>query len=128
MTKEDKELLLMDLCARLPYKVKIRINSKPKVLLGVGDGSVIVRERDKHGYNWAVCDVDEWNAKPYLRPMSSMTEYEKNEIKTLNRISSNKWPCRFDITDYYNAHHFDYRGLIEKGLAIEAPKDLYKTK
>ena len=64
------------------------------------------------------------NFKPYLRSMSSMTEEERNEY--------NKMQCVYgvtsiskhgEMTDWLNAHHFDYRGLIEKGLAIEVTKE-----
>ena len=127
MTQEDKELLMKDLCARLLYRVKIRIQSKPRILFGVQHEGVqqelvIVRGKDEDGYNWQEYDIEEWNVKPYLRPMSSMTEKEDIEYTAIGR----NWPG--DIVrriDWLNSHHFDYRCLIEKGLALEAPEGMY---
>ncbi|MBQ7662470.1 MAG: hypothetical protein IJS48_03765 [Prevotella sp.] len=76
--------------------------------------------------------------KPYLRPMSSMTEEEEKEYrKTMDKYTHKLYPDSADFSehteyswttetfDFLNAHHFDYRGLIPKGLAIEAPEDMY---
>ena len=69
---------------------------------------------------------------PYLRPMSSMTEEEKKEFALLQAdFYSNGflYPKQFaaiNMVNWLNAHHFDYRGLIEKGHALEAPDDMYK--
>lgn len=60
------------------------------------------------------------NIKPYLRPMSSMTKEEKKEY---NKLLC--WRSPKKVFDWLNAHHFDYRGLIKKGLALEAPKEMY---
>ena len=133
MEQEDKELLLKDLCARLPYHVKV------KVWLEDVDTEEGVLDLE---YNYAdvLQDAFYYNKikkiKPYLRPMSSMTaeEYEQyrkfsyygaagyrnNDYKEMVATPS------FEKMDFLNAHHFDYRGLIEKGLAIEAPEDMYK--
>ena len=63
--------------------------------------------------------------KPYLRPMSSMTE---EELKELNIIFDNcDTEYRVEAQDWLDAHHFDYRGLIEKGLALKAPEGIYKN-
>ena len=59
--------------------------------------------------------------KPYLRPMSSMTEDEGVELD--NTVIMGNYG---DDADWLNAHHFDYRGLIKKGLALEAPEGMYK--
>lgn len=72
--------------------------------------------------------------KPYLRPMSSMTEEERNEYfdfrnQELQRVAFaeiGRESAIAEISDWFNVHHFDYRGLIEKGLALEAPEDMYK--
>jgi hypothetical protein len=77
--------------------------------------------------------------KPYLRPLSSMTEEEDKELSQmieieLNYLESNELghtvksaaSSAFEV-DFYNRHHFDYRGLIEMGLALEAPEGLYKN-
>lgn len=130
MTQEDKQLLLKDLCARLPYGVKcVFHSSKGDVSSTITkidiDNETISHKPDGQSlvyFHW----IESGEIIPYLRPMSSMTEKEKDELRTLNLISSSTFPCRFDLTDWYNEHHFDYRGLIEKGLAIEAPEEMYK--
>ena len=114
MKQEDKELLLKDLCAGLPYKVIIK---------SVGENKIISL--------WDLKDIDNLPL-PYLRPMSSMTEEEEKEIcqfmKDYNLLSGPDRAGVFcgKIVDWLNAHHFDYRGLIEKGLAIEVPEGMYK--
>lgn len=146
MTPEQKQLLLKDLSTRLPYKVKCSITKKGVVreLKLMNNGiSMPVNQ---------VCDItltktlsayiindfinDNITLKPYLRPMSSMTDEEKKEIRDLyhqntQEVFRDPFEIRgyrfYDISvvDWLNAHHFDYRGLIEKGLALEAPKGMY---
>ena len=144
MKQEDKELLFVDLCARLPYNVLVHI------------------------YDIDVCDYDNYlcedylgkfrnnfiRIKPHLRPLSSMTEEEAKEIAILHGIKDilsvkvtsdyiditvddgvcstetrtiwyDEIISSIEIFDYLNAHHFDYRGLIPKCLAIEAPDGMY---
>ena len=68
------------------------------------------------------------NFKPYLIPLSSMTEKQKKEYQYITeRWMYDPSYSISDSTDWLNKNHFDYRGLIEKGLAIEAPKDMYKN-
>jgi hypothetical protein len=67
-----------------------------------------------------------YTIKPYLRPMSSMTEEEENEYRAINCYEG-LFPSNEEALDYVLEHHFDFRGLIERGLALEAPKDMYKT-
>ena len=113
MTQENKELLLKDLCARLPYGVKINIKSD--YTREMEDTKLTPYHLDGLGYN-----VEYRNLRPYLRPKSSMTEEEYQEFGyDILRYT----PREFD---WLNAHHFDYRGLIEKGLALEAPDGMYK--
>ena len=69
--------------------------------------------------------------KPYLRSISSMTEEEESEYNLIQGLShwtadDGKMENYAESIDWLNSHHFDYRGLIEKGLALEAPKDMYK--
>ena len=124
MTQEDKDLLLKDLSARLPYNV------------------VINNRRDDFNYNSFLTtdmlhelqsDYQPWEYKPYLRPLSSMTEEERNNLRECCRTQEG---IIYDIgvagaincpviIDFLNAHHLDYRGLIEKGLALAAPKGMY---
>lgn len=141
MTQEEKFLLLQDLCARLPYGVKVqdelgRIN---KLVIGNAD---LVRLY----YNDFSIYGEKALSLPLLRPMSSMTEEEKKEFsafgfEVIDHINANRDECpkyqvievsNFSgitkVTDFLNAHHFDYRGLIEKGLAIEAPEGMYNLK
>ena len=131
MTQEERELLRKDLCARLHYGVKVHLSRKHNrheedtVLNNViitKDGLVV---SNIIGYNYLLSEI-----KPYLRPMSSMTEEEK-KIYSNFFISKEIDNFDFDIPNYdtidwLNAHHFDYRGLIEKGLALEAPKGIYE--
>ena len=133
MTQEDKELLLQDLCARLPYGVKcrgtfckkdnrckggIKIQDKDFIFDGVIYSEDNVFELDSNSF------IDISSVKPYLRPMSSMTEEEIKEYKHLiNRYASSNPDSAINMINWLNAHHFDYNGLIEKGLAIEVTKD-----
>ena len=140
MTQEEKQLLLQDLCTRLPYGVKVTWNDKYPLTVTPHIYCAIVSENNINNL-----------PKLVLRPMSSMTEEEKGELwflltegRTNIELNSNgqlttrenielgfNYPfvCPEGSTlyvDWLNAHHFDYRGLIEKGLALEAPKDMYK--
>ena len=127
MTQEDKELLFKDLCARLPYNVKCYCEWKepaPNGTSGMIDGlSTFLLEEFESMDEYE--DVPIKSVQPYLRPMSSMTEeeYAKKEELFGSYILDNN-PA---YIDWLNAHHFDYRGLIEKGLALEAPEGMYKT-
>jgi hypothetical protein len=135
MTQEDKKLLLQDLSARLPYGVKCKYNCVVQVetfIAGkynfIGELNGIVPLYNGHIGFMVDCDkIDalEGDIKPYLRPMSDMTEEEKNEhfgrTMTIDIVQTSK-----EVIDWLLAHHFDYRGLIEKGLALEALKGMYK--
>ena len=128
MKIEDKELLLKDLCARLPYDVMVRryvyttpVDSIQSVeLLNLGWLEELYAE--------------EAEFKPYLFPLSSMTEEQRNESESLMEVVN--IPVWGDVltpsTEYYdwlNKHHFDYRGLIEKSLALDATeKRVYEFK
>ena len=130
MTKEDKELLLKDLGARLPYGP----------IVSVTDGTIKYDAYiESISYkNIQVSPVSDSNftaytfykiseIKPYLRPMSSMTEEEWNDYKSTWKLIEHDLediyePC-IESYDWLNAHHFDYRGLIEKGLAIDVTED-----
>ena len=126
MNKQDRELLLRDLCARTPYKPKINVDD-------IGLFIPTLKYIDGITCHFYECSwtkfIDE--IKPYLRPMSSMTEEERifyNNAELDGEFGYNpyfKIPA-IDTIDWLNAHHFDYRDLISKGLALEAPKDIYK--
>ena len=128
MTQDDKDLLLQDLCARLPYSVKvesvfINTDTKKRKLCGIEifDATCILMIRDGFG-----------EFKPYLFPLSSMTEEQKQEYTYIvNYISpddtDNLKEGEFIYVEqcvqllyFYHINHLDYRGLIEKGLAIDA--------
>ena len=128
--QEDKELLLKDLCARLPYDpfVKVGLNPNPFLI------SYRLTWTLQYGNNKTIEDLLE-SLKPYLRPMSSMTDEEKKEFCKIEGRIAQYFPCKHiklvfsvDELDWLNAHHFDYRGLIEKGLALEAPEEMYNVK
>lgn len=137
MTTEEKQLLLKDICARLPYGVYVKFEQYNEPLcLSVKDALAI--------YNGGEIINDLQYL--YLLPMSSMTEEERTELKAItcpngtgyfqeqylvcpinhfgNQIS---FDFMADILDWLNAHHFDYHGLIEKGLALEAPEGMYES-
>lgn len=116
MTQEDKDLLLKDLCARLPYRVKcylVDLNCVKVIgsiqYLGTNQPSVDVFDEDDNEYETLYMT----ELKPYLLPLSSMTEEQKIELTCI--IDSD-----YAQIDWYNKNHFDYRGLIPKGLAIDA--------
>jgi DNA-directed RNA polymerase delta subunit len=126
MTQEDKELLFKDLSARLPYGVKIHINSPIEEQnsmelfdvnldsehIGVGNGKWAFRAIP------IIDDEDEAKVvKPYLRPMSSMTEEEKREYQAFFNYDGVEYPEEY--IDWLNAHHFDFHNLIGRGLAID---------
>ena len=131
MIKEDKELLLQDLCARLPYGVICK-----------DDYAKIEGKLSQIGINYDMCVLSdvygktEWayipNCKPYLFPLSSMTEEQKQEYSYIvNYISpddTENWKeSEFiyveqftQLMHFYHINHLDYRGLIPIGLAIDA--------
>lgn len=120
MTQEEKQLLLKDLCARLPYEV-ILLAPSGKVTYET-DGNTAAELLVEEGW------------KPYLRSMSSMTEEERRELLSFGAVVRLKNGEVIDVScvgfehhaivqDYLNSHHFDYRGLIERGLAIEVTEE-----
>jgi hypothetical protein len=109
MTQEDKELLLKDLCARLPYEI-ILVSPNERTTYQT-DGNTAAELLVEEGW------------KPYLRPMSSMTEEEKKEYHGACDGYLDIYFDSVDSLDWLNEHHFDYRGLIPKGLAIKVTKD-----
>lgn len=148
MTQEEKEMLIKDLCGRLPYGVECEI-------------------RQREGCSPVLCDKltcdplkgiieHGWYVQPYLRPMSSMTEEEREDfwwnvldmdwredLDVDEEMEIVPFPFVengygfyldnfylqnfFAVIDWLNAHHFDYRGLIPKGLALEATEGMYNN-
>ena len=139
MTQENKELLLQDLCARLPFKICANLPNHHLV-----SHKYIIHDINiQNGWTTGILDclgrIQIYGAKvedikPYLRPMSSMTEEEEEEFvsftDTMFRYGKDNNLCCFplDAIDWLNKNHFDYRGLIEKGLALEAPEGMYNIK
>ena len=125
MTQEEKQLLLTDLSARLPYGVKVLIPECRKdiaTLIGIDDICFAVKYGESNFY----CPFH-ISIKPYLRQMSSMTEEEKEEYCNLQDkfLCSSQYPVTdaYELFDWLNKNHFDYRGLIQKGLAIEVTEE-----
>ena len=125
MTNEEKKLLIKDLCARSSCGVMFQYQtgsfnstgtSDYFPMVGIVQNAVVLDIKNRGLFNLS---LDDSQCRPYLRPMSSMTDDEKNEYETKIRGSL------VSYFDWLNAHHFDYRGLIEKGLAIEAPEGMY---
>ena len=142
MTQEHKELLLKDLCARLPYGVKFMYNKNIYTTKGLdlivtdeGDWEYAVTAKD-------IAPIEIDFIKPYLFPLLSMTDKQAKEIQEIVGNPDNACIIRktdglelwldyidtdptiwvdtiFEVQDYLNKNHFDYRGLIKKGLAID---------
>ena len=138
MTQEQKQLLLIDLCGRLPYGVKCQVQEDEFTYIGTlckleidnANGNLLDFAESVSGLEWQVYLSE---VKPYLFPLSSMTEEQKNDCPinetTLNIINSNigcygiieiPWRLSFLFIDWCNKNHFDYRGLIPKDLANDA--------
>ena len=155
MTREDKNLLLKDLSARLSYGLFVAVEETDDDSTMVPTIVPLYDEEGNLDYDnepnihsliscnfYGECDIDDYSdatineIKPYLRPMSSMTEDECKELSEIDveytvSYSIPQKPYYFQIVNYkqidwLNSHHFDYRGLIEKGLALEAPEGMYK--
>jgi hypothetical protein len=121
MTQKDKDLLLKDLCARLPYGVKIQEGT-----LWYEEGKETWRYRDIDltidNINSIIIDF----IKPYLFPLSSMTDEQyENFLLTNSKITLKGVICSTKGFEFLNKHHFDYRGLIPMGLAKEAINGMY---
>lgn len=129
MKQEYKELLLKDLCARLPYGVVIEHEgdlSRLDTIFMCDSISISSTSMDKNlSYNLDLNEI-----KPYLFPLSSMTEEQRKELQKLyfdyvsdEIFNDTEFVYHYDcihLIDWLNKNHFDYRGLIEKDLAIDA--------
>lgn len=122
MTQEEKILLLQDLCTRLPYNVKVKhlLDTYPSDLLCIdAEKNVVYVNHYGSEEKYKIECI-----RPYLRPMKSMTEEEENQFQDINLY---ELPYTVEGLDWLNAHHFDYRGLINDGLALEAPEGMYNS-
>ena len=141
MTQEEKELSFIDISGRLHYGVIVNYKedeydhhkwkittlhtlsySKSGILIDTDSvGWISYEDCQGCGMSSGSRPFRFGEVLPYLRPLSSMTEEEKEELRIL------KWTkLEHDTVDWLNVHYFDYRGLIEKGIALEAPEDMYK--
>lgn len=136
MKEEEKELLLKDLCARLPYIPIIKIEEHDWNTLHID-----AYDTPFKSYYLEPFIIGEIEIKPYLRPMSSMTDEEKEELRqeqikderlfidvVINHPEMRGKVIPHFAADWCNKNHFDYRNLIPKGLALEAPEGMYKLK
>lgn len=140
MNEEEKFLLIQDLCEKFPYGLKCKSDVKSpiiayctleKICKDVNGGFYIeLKDRDFDGNALASTSVNDFSLiKPYLRPMSSMTP---EEVQEFNKFYSN-WDINKPYTEilvgkdvsWLNSHYLDYRRLIEKNLAVEAPENMY---
>lgn len=114
MTQEDKQILLVDLSARLPYRVKGNYQNSDDALLR--KITIMYRYLEPNGM------VMTGDIKPYLFPLSSMNEEQKENYNNffIHSLRGLLTPQdSIELFDWLNKNHFDYRGLIEKGLAID---------
>ena len=138
MTQEEKNLLLKDLTARLTYNVKAYVKNWSKLDRKYYEGvytvesihpslNTVLAYSDKFAVE-VIVGYDDYEIKPYLIPMDMMTEEQKTELndtliqlelKALNDEIEHHKVAEFEI-DFYNKNMFDYRGLIDKGLALDA--------
>ena len=149
MTQKDEKLLLIDLAARVPYEVKVSLQFDGNELIGTLDAvypsenRVIVDNLDKAiaaiNVRCGGFILNENNVKPYLRPLSSMTDSEKQEQYYYKHDIMYQGIDAIEIymnryINWLDSNHFDWRmdgnnkTLIERGLALEAPEGMYKTK
>ena len=146
MTQEDKDLLLKDLTARLTYNVKAYVKNWSKLDRKYYKGVYTVESIHPSLNTILACSnkfsvevilgYSDYDIKPYLFPLSSMTEEQKEEYRKVCELDTEilskhpmdgtPFPALYYSQDWLNKNHFDYRGLIEKGLAIDATdKNIY---
>ena len=138
MTREEKDLLVKDFCARLPYNVKAYVKNWSKLdrkyYEDIYDVKSVFPSLNEVHVQSKTCSVNvlfghpDYDIKPYLFPLSSMTEEQKNklqnklielELKAINDEIDHTKVAEYEI-DFYNQNHIDFRGFIEKGLALDA--------
>ena len=117
MKQEERELILKDICARLPYGVKVNTIQGDFTLLGLTNERVFTTCEVEGCHNDFPIDC----IKPYLFPLSNRTKEQRQELQYITeRWMYDTSYSISDSTDWLNKNHFDYRDLIEKGLAIDA--------
>lgn len=145
MTQEEKQLLIQDICARLKYGLICSIYREDDEGFGWRDAKCKGYFHNNDNYEFYFDDVitidNIERLKPYLRPLSSMTDEEKQEYNYMvfdYEYDDYWYPGKYtdaicvdgvdELVDWLNEHYFDYRGLIGKDLALEAPNDMYVIK
>lgn len=127
MTQEEKELLIKDLCARLPYSVQICVlfEDYMQICGGFDYDKTLTYDDVKNYCQLPACSKT--IVKPYLRPMSYMTEAERKEYRQLifRTGFADYHVTSCDIIDWLNKKMFDFRHLIPKGLAKVAHEGMY---
>lgn len=118
MTQEERDILLKDLSARLPYGIRVQLSTNEVgILHGVAKRTCTVFTKGRitppDFYDVSMRDI-----KLYLFPLSSLTEEQKEELADMEILSEEFLGVK--TVDWLNAHHFDYRGLISRGLAVDA--------
>lgn len=135
MTREEKILVVKDLCGRLLYVTYVRIidptclDKQESVTEGCVGGYSDTRMCQDFSMDEIFEFIESGNTvKPYLRSLSNMTEEEKSYFHNFKYwiLKGDVEHCTINMVDWLNAHHFDYRGMIEKGLALEALEKMYK--
>lgn len=139
MTQEDKELLLQDLCARLPHGVKMQKFNDQNIVIDLYAINLNNYTIDFYTYKGKSLTIANTSKlvrygillyKPYLFPLSSMTEEQKKEYRKVCELDTEilskhpmdgtPFPALYNSQDWLNKNHFDYRGLIPKDLALDA--------
>lgn len=128
MTQEEKQLLLVDLLPRILHGVKVHHYQGSDCVLKSIDLRTYAAYVEVYEFMSLKDFIQDgqrsiFEYKPYLRQLNSMTEEEKNELFQLMGNGTD-----IQRVDFYNAHHFDYRGLIPMGLTLEAPEGMYNAK
>jgi len=114
--QEEKQLVLRDLCARVPHSQFVDIDGEIKKLIAISNTFIHFSDLTDDDLD-GIFDLDCCVVKPYLRPMSSMTEEEKKTYESFIIGISSDETGAWELTDWLNKNHFDYRGLIERDLA-----------
>lgn len=139
MTQENKDILLRDICGRLPYGVKTKVNVNQELARLLKP--IFIGEDGEYSYMCpSIISINEDNikyvfsglfeCKPLLFPLSSMTEEQKEEYRKVCELDTEilskhpmdgtPFPVLYNSQDWFNKNHFDYRGLIPMGMALDA--------
>ncbi len=137
MEQKDKELLIKDLSGRIPYRHTLWLQVREFDEDAPSNRRMLTKYIDDIDNGWVV------ECKPYLRPLSTMTDKEKEELRDTYGFLYSDYPFNDEdededevgghyepstkTYDFYNRKMFDYRGLIPRGLALKAKDEMYKN-